>query len=934
MAIGSAGSGLLALPMLSDGMNYDWPQYYETIQTGRRLFCHTVQSADLDGDGQDELICRGPAGISAYSFDPTSGQWISLPPGPAWTDEAGWAQEWCYASIQAADLDGDGRAELFGHGPGGTEVWRYHPETGTWQNLNPAADPLTDPSWQDEPACYTTLQCADLDGDGCAELIARSTTGIVAWKLTPAGWQALPDGPGWSDAASWNYPQYYAPIQCADVDGDGCAELIGRDNQQLQVWKLTSSGWENLPYGPPMADADGWNQPQYYATIQFADLDGDGCAELLARNQLQVLAWKLTASGWVELPAGPAMADSNGWDLPQYYSTLQCADIDGDGADELFVRNNTLILVWKLDGSAWQPLAGGPSWSDADGWDLPQYYATIRTARVHSPGSGEGAATQTVDVLIARSAFSMLAYRYAGADWVSTTAQWPVLNQQAYRAVAVLLQLADGQQVRQIYNDDTHVVPRCHSALAKKPGPPPTYTGSLQVWDETVAQLATELGWVVAVHGWYKHIGALTDGIYLFDDMSLSVVSLTLEVDEEKDTSSLSLASFLFNIAWAVLGVEFPVAAAAAGVLATACAAAATDWPVTSVGGTITTLEEDLVNAFASAVDQHAVQQLGITGGLHADGQYVTGDYGMLAAIGSQIDDANPGWSWNDNAQQSLTMAGLHSYSVSCWQTLVIPAQWRWSANPYVLWLDPSYADYVANQWWWDMTGTGEGCSTYYTSQWPGPGGGMLLVPTQTAQLLFGPNSGGNSNPVYPLLVIPGDVLTAQNGWPALAAGWWTYSITGCKNVPSPDGVESPAGAGAVGAPWQPPQGQGLTIVPTRSDSPEPEPDVAAQPRPCAPDLHVGARTLRVDDGQLLVRVTVSNQGLEPAEAVEIVEASLAGRSAADASPTRPTRIGAGCKVSLHVWLPDPDPGTEPADLWVRVVGRGCEHAETVQLQG
>ena len=90
MAFGSAGSGLLALPMLSDGMNFDWPQYYETIQTASRLTCHTVQSADLDGDGQDELICRGPAGINAYSYDPVTGQWISLPPGPAWSDAAGW----------------------------------------------------------------------------------------------------------------------------------------------------------------------------------------------------------------------------------------------------------------------------------------------------------------------------------------------------------------------------------------------------------------------------------------------------------------------------------------------------------------------------------------------------------------------------------------------------------------------------------------------------------------------------------------------------------------------------------------------------------------------------------------------------------------------------------------------------------------------------
>ena len=261
MALGSAGSGLLALPMLSDGMNFDWPQYYETIQTASRLTCHTVQSADLDGDGQDELICRGPAGINAYSYDPVTGQWISLPPGPAWSDAAGWAAECYYATIQAADLNGDGRAELFGHGPNGTEVWSYDPTTGVWSEVPCGSDPLADGSW-DGAETYTTLQCADLDGDGSAELLARGTTGIVAWKLTASGFVALPDGPGWSDAASWNLPQYYATIQCADVDGDGSAELVGRDNQQLQVWKLTASGWQGLPFGPSMADADGWNQPQ------------------------------------------------------------------------------------------------------------------------------------------------------------------------------------------------------------------------------------------------------------------------------------------------------------------------------------------------------------------------------------------------------------------------------------------------------------------------------------------------------------------------------------------------------------------------------------------------------------------------------------------------------------------------------------------------
>jgi hypothetical protein len=41
-------------------------------------------------------------------------------------------------------------------------------------------------------------------------------------------WQPLPDGPAWNDTEGWDQPQYYTTIQTADIDGDGAAELIAR----------------------------------------------------------------------------------------------------------------------------------------------------------------------------------------------------------------------------------------------------------------------------------------------------------------------------------------------------------------------------------------------------------------------------------------------------------------------------------------------------------------------------------------------------------------------------------------------------------------------------------------------------------------------------------------------------------------------------------
>jgi hypothetical protein len=47
----------IALPELSDGLGWKQPMYYSTIQT-----------ADIDGDGQGEVLARWIDGVSVYRF--------------------------------------------------------------------------------------------------------------------------------------------------------------------------------------------------------------------------------------------------------------------------------------------------------------------------------------------------------------------------------------------------------------------------------------------------------------------------------------------------------------------------------------------------------------------------------------------------------------------------------------------------------------------------------------------------------------------------------------------------------------------------------------------------------------------------------------------------------------------------------------------------
>ena len=163
-----------------------------------------------------------------------------------------------------------------------------------------------------------------------------------------------PTPPALSDANGWNNPQYYTTIQCADIDGDGEAELLARSSAGIEAWKYDDANelWNNLPNGPALSDTGGWNQPGYYTTIQCADIDGDGQAELIARSSSSIQAWKYDTANsvWNNLPNGPGLSDTGGWNYPQYYSTIQCADIDGDGQAELIARSSTSIEVWKYDG--------------------------------------------------------------------------------------------------------------------------------------------------------------------------------------------------------------------------------------------------------------------------------------------------------------------------------------------------------------------------------------------------------------------------------------------------------------------------------------------------------------------------------------------------------------------------------------------------------
>ncbi|MBO4350798.1 MAG: peptidoglycan DD-metalloendopeptidase family protein [Proteobacteria bacterium] len=226
-------------------------------------------------------------------------------------------------------------------------------------------------------------QNTDIDGDGIAEICVRGAAGLqcVYPKNNIAEKKLVLDA--LNDDHGWNKPQYYTTIRFADINGDGRSDVCARGEIGLRCWQ--SNGTEFAEIGHvAMKDGDGYDNAKYYSTIKLADINGDGKDDMCARFKDQ---FKCYLSAGTEF-SGDAigigdMGDSAGWDKVQYYATIRVADINGDGKSDVCGRGISGWRCWPSNGDSFGAQINGPAWSNSNGWDNVKYYATIRTPDIN-----------------------------------------------------------------------------------------------------------------------------------------------------------------------------------------------------------------------------------------------------------------------------------------------------------------------------------------------------------------------------------------------------------------------------------------------------------------------------------------------------------------------------------------------------------------------
>jgi len=340
----------------------------------------TLRLLDMNGDGLADLCARANAGIRCWT---STGEGFSpVINGPEMSDDKSWDEPMYFSTLTAADFNGDGRDDLCARASTG---FLCYPSDGAGFGEGVTGPTLSNESGWSAVEHYSTIRMGDVNGDGKADVCARAAGGMRCWLSDGNGFPTAIDGPPWSDEAGWDDVMYYSTIRLADVDGDQRADLCARAAAGYRCHLSLGDSFGDVSPGPTWSTESGWGDEDNYTTIRLGDIDGDHDLDVCARANSGIICARWEGTEFGPTFTGPELNDDKGWDLPEYYRTLRLADIDGDNKADLCARAGAGFGCWRSLDDGFDAFALGPAWSDDAGWDDPKYYATIRIAGMAAP---------------------------------------------------------------------------------------------------------------------------------------------------------------------------------------------------------------------------------------------------------------------------------------------------------------------------------------------------------------------------------------------------------------------------------------------------------------------------------------------------------------------------------------------------------------------
>ncbi|WP_247235568.1 S8 family serine peptidase [Telluribacter sp. SYSU D00476] len=341
---------------------------------GWRVDQHPRIMADVTGDGRDDIVGFGNAGV-----------WVSRNNGNG-TFQApqmvvanfgysagGWRVDQHPRFM--ADVTGDGRADILGFGNAGVWVSRNN-GNGTFQAPQMVMDNFgyNAGGWRVD---MHPRFMVDVTGDGRSDIVGFGTAGVWVSRNNGNGTFQAPQlvVANFGYGQGWRVDQH--PRLLADTTGDGRPDIVGFGNAGVFVSRNNGDGTFQAPQ-LVMANfgysAGSWRVDQHPRFM--TDVTGDGRADIVGFGNAGVWVSRNNGDGTFQAPqmVVPNFGyHAGGWRVDQHPRFM--ADMSGNGRADIvgFGTAGTWVSFNNGDGTFKAPQMVVANYGYAQGWRVDQH---------------------------------------------------------------------------------------------------------------------------------------------------------------------------------------------------------------------------------------------------------------------------------------------------------------------------------------------------------------------------------------------------------------------------------------------------------------------------------------------------------------------------------------------------------------------------------